>query len=165
MKLWAIGIGLLGLTVYAQPPGAEPVSIPITPLFATATSAAPSTLNYVNVIVDASANGGDLIDVTASNPQLPVSLILPSGVEVTPINASSLGFSVYQQTNVSASGGNGFVLPFDTLGTHTAFTLPPGSVAGTYQVKLDSTGGDPKSASITLGPPAVRRLLLSRLLR
>jgi hypothetical protein len=101
----------------------------------------PSTpATYLNLSIDASSNGGDSIDVISSNSQLPISLVLPSGVEVTPANASGLGFKVLQQVVSSTDGSiSGGFTPFDAIGAHTTFILPGSSPGGVYQVKANST--------------------------
>jgi hypothetical protein len=77
---------------------------------------------YLNLTVDASSAGGDSIDVVSSNSQVAITLILPNATEVTPANASTLGFSVWQQVNVQGTAvTSGVFTPLDSLGAHTTF--------------------------------------------
>ena len=111
-------------------------AVPMDVQVLTVPASTPAT--YLNLTVDASANGGDFIDVVSPSAQILISLVLPNGTEVTVGSASTLGFSVWQQTNSSATTTSGIFTPFDVLGTHTAFILPAGSPGGVYQVKANS---------------------------
>src|SRR6266446_10507507 len=51
----------------------------------------PSTL--LAFTVEADATGDNFFDVATSDPMVAVSLVLPSGTEVTSANAASLGFT------------------------------------------------------------------------
>jgi hypothetical protein len=138
----------------AQTVSVLPMSVQMLPV------PASTSATYLNVVVDASPNGGDFIDVASPNSQLLISLIIPGGTEVTPSNASNLGFSVNQQVNtLSTINTSGVFTPFDSLGAHTTFILPAGSPGGTYQVKANSSNvGSPTSISViyfsTSGPTA-----------
>jgi hypothetical protein len=139
MKLFLV-VGLLAVGCYAQsgdqsvPVAAQSMDVRVMVV----PPSAPAT--YLNLTVDASSNGGDSIDVISSNSQLPISLVLPSGVEVTPTNASGLGFTVLQQVISPTDNPNsGGFTPFDAVGAHTTFILPGNSPAGIYQVKANST--------------------------
>jgi hypothetical protein len=107
------------------------VQVSIAPPFTAAT--------YINQTVDASVNGNDIIDVVSSNSQVLISLILPTGVEVTPANAGGLGFVVSQPINLASTPAtSGLFTPLDSIGAHTTFSLPAGSPGGVYQVKANS---------------------------
>src|SRR5262249_2224982 len=83
----------------------------------------PSTL--LSFAVEGDATGDNSIDVVTGNPAMVVSLILPSGFEVTAANASSLGFSFATSppgTNDSAEIPSFLSLP----GTHTTIQIPGG---------------------------------------
>src|ERR1017187_1366568 len=81
--------------------------------------------------------GGDVFDVTTSNPAAVVSLLLPNNVEVNAANATSLGFSF---TTLAAGALTTTLIPsiLSTAGTHSLIILPAGSAAGKYVVKVDS---------------------------
>jgi hypothetical protein len=126
------------LTGYAQSTGNP--STPSLPMNVQILAVPPSTsATYLDLIVDASPNGGDFIDVLSPNSQVVVSLVLPTGVVVTPSNASSLGFSVLQQVNNAGTAASGVFTPFDALGAHTTFILPAAAPGGTYQIQANST--------------------------
>jgi hypothetical protein len=126
-----VPLALLAVTGYAQTAD-QSISVPAQSMDVRVTVVPPSTAaTYLNLTIDASPNGGDSIDVISSNSQLPLSLVLPSGVEVTPANASSFGFTVLQQVVVSTDNSNsGAFTPFDAVGAHTTFILPGNSPGG-----------------------------------
>jgi hypothetical protein len=97
MKQAIVGAIALGACLYGQ---SSTASVPVEALSMQVFAVPASTpATYANITVDASANGGDLIDVSCPSSQMAISLILPNGVEVTVANASSFGFQVLQQTN------------------------------------------------------------------
>ncbi len=68
-----------------------------------------------------------------------VSLILPSGTEITTANASSFGFTF----TVIAEGNlpvDEFQSAFSLPGTHTLIQVPAGQPSGTYHVKANASG-------------------------
>lgn len=90
------------------------------------------TLNFV-----ADPKGGeDFFEVISPDPNVAVSLVTPSGVEVTALNAVSLGFGF---DVIDGAKLNSAVIPSSLAipGIHTLIRLAPNPQAGTYQVKLD----------------------------
>jgi hypothetical protein len=87
--------------------------------------------------VDPSPNGGDLFDVYVGNPQVNISLVLPSSVEVNANNAASMGF-VYVTAQITAPGKLDLSI-IGRVGNHVFITLPPAQSAGTYTVKADAS--------------------------
>src|SRR5271165_468275 len=126
MKRAIVGAIALSAGLYGQSSsGSVPVEALSMQIFAVPAST-PAT--YASVTVDASANGGDMIDVSCPSSLMVVSLILPSGVEVTAANASSFGFNVLQQANAfGATSTSGTFTPLDSYGSHTAFVFLAGS--------------------------------------
>lgn len=98
-----------------------------------------SQATTVDLTVDESPEGGGVIDVLATQPGLVISLVLPTGVEVTATNAASLGFG-FEIYTIAPEAPSLLISPMLTPGTHTVFELPPGQVSGVYHVKADSTG-------------------------
>jgi hypothetical protein len=86
---------------------------------------------------DPSLAGGDLFHVMTSDPAVVVSLLTPGGTEINAGNADSLGYSY---ANLD---GRQFVSsipwPFLPQGTHTLIVLPPSSMPGSWQVKVDAS--------------------------
>src|SRR6266487_1626465 len=101
----------------------------------------------VSFQADPAPAGGDVFDVDAFSPSIVVSLILPNTTEVTQANAASLGFGFAVLPDGSTNGSI-LVFPFSTPGTHTVITLPPSSVPGTYQIRLNGS-------SVTTNTPVV----------
>lgn len=82
-----------------------------------------------------------------------VSLILPSGAEVTSANAASLGFTF---TVVAPGGFAGSGLPsiLSLPGTHTIIQVPSGQVSGVYKIKADATNANADSGMIATYVPS-----------
>lgn len=135
-----LALFLCSLVAYAQSSGRPSVSASLLSIdVQTATVSGSTPATYLNMIVDAST-GLDIIDVCSSSPQVQISLVLPSGVEITPANASAMGFNASEHViNSSAPAASGAFTPFDSPGSHTTFNLPAGSATGTYKVKANST--------------------------
>jgi hypothetical protein len=149
MRLAIVLVGAC-LTAAAQSTGPQPA--PALPMNVQILSVPASTAaTYLSLTVDASPNGGDFIDVVSPNPQIVVSLILPSGTAVTSSSAASLGFSVLQQVNSTSNPTtSGVFTPFDALGAHTTFILPAASPGGTYQIQANSSNvTTPTTISVT----------------
>lgn len=133
---------MLAAVAYAQMPADQPVFIPAQAMCVRVTAVPPSTpATYLDLSVDPSSDGGDVIDVVSSNAQVVISLVLPNGIEVTPTNASGLGFTVFQRVVPLVSSGQSSSLTlFEAVGAHTTFGLPANSPGGVYRVKANSTG-------------------------
>jgi uncharacterized protein (TIGR03437 family) len=95
---------------------------------------APTTL--IPFMADPSSSGDDLFDINASDPAAVVSLILPSGLEVTAANSVALGFA-FVMVPGGAFSSRMIPTPFAAPGIHILIRLPPGLPPGTYSVKLD----------------------------
>lgn len=99
----------------------------------------------------------DGFDVTAASAFAAVSLILPNGTEVNASNAASLGFGFDVLPADSAPVTSGLLTSFFSLGgTHTLIRLPSTAPAGTYQIKVNTTGlltETPVYASYLSGSP------------
>ncbi len=96
----------------------------------------PSTL--MPFTVDPASGGGDRFHIISTNANAVVTLILPSGTEVTSGNAQSLGFS-YEVAPADASEPDSSIpTPLLNPGTQTLIGLPATSQAGTYQVKVNT---------------------------
>ena len=111
--------GLSGsqLKSFAVAPAAAPLSVPLT--------------------LDPSPTGGDLLTVLATQPSAAVSLVLPSGIEVGPANATSLGFT-FNTFHVTIADGPGdlFLL---SPGYNTWIAFPPSAPSGVYALKIDAS--------------------------
>jgi hypothetical protein len=99
-------------------PAIAPLSVPLTP--------------------DPSPTGGDLLTVLATQPSAAVSLVLHSGIELSPANATSLGltFNTFYVTPTTADGpGDLFLL---SPGYNTWIAFPPSAPSGAYALKIDA---------------------------
>ncbi len=136
-----LALFLCSLVGYAQSTGGRSVSISLISMdVQSATVPSSTAATYLNMIVDASIEGLDIIDVCSSSAQVRVSLILPNGIEITPMNASSFGFKTSEQViDSTAPATSGGFTPFDSACAHTMFNPPAGSPAGIYKVKANST--------------------------
>ncbi len=87
--------------------------------------------------VTAVVEGRDVIRVGLTHPQLQISLITPASIEVTSVNAGSLG---YEWTLLNAATPS-LNIPFaSSAGDHVLIGLPAGAQPGVYQVKANATG-------------------------
>jgi hypothetical protein len=101
----------------------------------------PSTL--LNFTVEGDATGGNAFHVVTSVPGVIVSLILPSGLEITSSNASSFGFTyTVLPDNTGADVESVLSLP----GTHISMQIPAGQVSGVYSIKVNATNVNTDSA-------------------
>jgi hypothetical protein len=106
---------------------------------------ANSASTLLNFTVEGDTAGNNIFDVLTSDPGVIVSMILPSGLEVTSANASSLGFAVTllpDQTGVDVQS----VLSLP--GTHTLIQIPGGQVSGVYSIKANASSVNTASAMI-----------------
>ena len=96
----------------------------------------PSTL--LSFTVEGDSTGGNTFDVLTSDPGIVVSLIVPSGVEVTSANAASLGFTYTVVPNGTLSE---IEIPslLSMPGTHTVIQIPGGQPSGIYQVTANAS--------------------------
>ncbi len=107
-------------SAYIQPATVQPGSSPTT----------------INLVVDTQPSGGDQIEIVTSDPGIVVSLVTPSGMQVTAATAASLGIS-WTTSSANDNDYSDFLDPFSIPGTHTSIELPAGSVSGMYQVVAD----------------------------
>jgi hypothetical protein len=132
---------LLATLAFGQIPANQPSRIPLSSQdVRVAEIPALTAVTYLDLVVDPSIPGGDAIDVVSSSEVVVVSLMLPSGTEVTPANGVSLGFTVlHEVVTQQLIEQTKRVGVFDQIGTHTTFLLPPSSPGGVYRVKANST--------------------------
>lgn len=107
---------------------------------------AQSSSTQVAMTLAPATNGGDVLDVSTSDPSVVMSLILPGGQELTTANAASFGYTF----SPVASGSTDTVdiaSPVIAPGTHVVMTFPAGQVAGTYTVKLNASATATDSAA------------------
>ena len=98
---------------------------------------ANSAATLLAITVDPAANGGDQLDIVASDPNVTISLILPNGSEVTAANAIALG---YRYTAFSVLGDPGVLAGtlYARFGFHALIDFPAGQPAGTYNIKANA---------------------------
>ena len=83
----------------------------------------PSTASTrLDFQVDASSAGGDFFDVVIDNPQVTISLITPSGLEIGMANASSLGYDYQVFPAMKSTALSLFAAP----GTHVLIARAEG---------------------------------------
>jgi hypothetical protein len=88
--------------------------------------------------VDPATNGGDRFHIISTNTNAIITLVLPSGTEVTASNAQSLGFS-YETVPADSSEPDSLIpTPLLNPGAQTLIELPTAPQAGTYQVKVNT---------------------------
>jgi Tol biopolymer transport system component len=92
----------------------------------------------VSLVADPQSKGGDIFDIISNNPNAAISLVLPGGMEINATNAASLGFK-YQIVADGTFTRSIFPSFLSAPGTHTVIKLPPSSMPGTYQVKVQSS--------------------------
>ncbi|MGI8746209.1 MAG: hypothetical protein ACR2NN_27235 [Bryobacteraceae bacterium] len=105
----------------------------------------PATL--LPFTVEGDTTGDNTFDIATSDPGVVVSLILPSGVEVTSANAVSLGFTFTLQTDQDMAIEDNSAI-FSLPGTHTIIQVPAGSPSGTYVVRANATPVNAASAVV-----------------
>lgn len=103
--------------------------------------------SFIDLTLDPSAAGGDVVTVVSDPPGAIISLVLPNGVEVNASNFESHGFG---HLLIPATEARNSPVPtiFSLLGTHTLFVLPAGAAHGVYRVKAD-TSQVPQQSLIT----------------
>jgi len=85
--------------------------------------------------VEGDTAGNNVFHVVTSDPGVIVSLILPSGTEITSSNAASLGFTYTVLPDGTGSDVDSvFALP----GTQTLIQIPGGQISGTYSIKANA---------------------------
>jgi hypothetical protein len=99
---------------------------------------AGSISTLLSFTVEADTAGNDFFDVVTSDPAVVISLILPSGVEVTSANATAMGFTL---TIIPAGTNDTVEIPsaLSLPGTHTTIQIPGGQTSGTYMVKANAS--------------------------
>jgi hypothetical protein len=105
---------------------------------------AHSSSTLLTFTVEGDSTGSNVIDVATSDPAVVVSLILPSTVEITNANATSLGFTftiVPEGSSVNADIPSSVSLP----GTHTTIQIPAGQPSGVYTIKANATNANSDS--------------------
>jgi hypothetical protein len=152
MNRFAWMLSLSFLLSCSTAPG-QSVTLPgsTVPLFATdggsAVVPAGSASTVLSFTVEGDIEGNNSFDVATSDPSVIVSLILPSGTEVTSSNAASLGFSF---TTVAAGTNDNVqsLTPMSFPGTHTVIQIPGGQPSGTYQIKANASSSTADSGII-----------------
>ncbi len=114
-----------------------------TQLMAVPAAAAPTLLNLA---VDTSLAGGDLIDVTVGDPSVAISLITPLGTEVNAANAASYGFTF--STYTADGGASDSLSPLTSAGTHNLIQFSASQASGSYQIKADASLASADTAMI-----------------
>ena len=94
----------------------------------------PSTL--LPFTVEGDTTGDNIFHAVTRDPGVIVSLILPSGVEVTNSNAASLGFTY---TVLPDNTGSEVPSILSLPGTHILIQIPAGQASGLYSIKADAT--------------------------
>ena len=80
----------------------------------------------LDMVVDEDPGGGGSIDVLVTDPEVIVSLIQPNDVEVTVVNAESLGYT-FEVYTVSEDDSSPIASPLLMPGTHSVIGLPSGA--------------------------------------
>ena len=89
--------------------------------------------------VEGDTTGNNSFEVATSDPGVAVSLVLPSGTEVTAANSASLGFTftIFAGTDLPTDV---FQSALSLPGSHTLIQIPAGQPSGTYKIKANATG-------------------------
>jgi hypothetical protein len=97
---------------------------------------ANSASTLLNFTVEGDTAGNNVFHVLTSDPGVIVSLILPSGAEITSSNAASQGF-----TYTALPDGTGIDVDsvFSLPGSQTLIQIPGGQASGTYSIKANAT--------------------------
>ena len=103
----------------------------------------PSTL--LNFTLESDTTGENSFHVVTSDPGVIVSLILPSGTEITSSNAASLGFTY---TVLPDNTGSDVESILSLPGTHVLIQVPGGQASGTYSIKANASGVNTDSGII-----------------
>ncbi|MGH9901556.1 MAG: hypothetical protein ACRD68_07050, partial [Pyrinomonadaceae bacterium] len=100
---------------------------------------ANSAASLTPFVADPETNGGDIFHAVSDNAGAAVSLILPDGTEIDAANAASRGFT---HAVIPDGAFLDATLPslLATPGTHTVISLPANAPAGTYHVKVNTSG-------------------------
>jgi hypothetical protein len=127
-SIWLLGQGISNTPIDLQAVGYD-----------SRASAVPanSATTMLNFTVEGDTAGMNAFDVITSDPGVLVSLILPSGSEVTSANASGLGFTFTIIPEDSTPDDVPSVLSLP--GTHTIIEIPGGQPSGLYKIKADAT--------------------------
>jgi hypothetical protein len=104
---------------------------------------ANSTSTLLTLTLEGDTAGGNVFHALTSDPGVIVSLILPSGVEVTSTN--SLGFTF---TTLPDSTTVEIESIFGLPGTHTLIQVPAGQPSGAYSIKANAANVNTDSAII-----------------
>jgi hypothetical protein len=107
---------------------------------------AKGSLTSVPVVLDPSASGGDIIDISAGDPATVVTLITPGNASINAQNAAASG--VTWASSTWALGAFTYPNFLSIPGTHTMIGLPAGFTSGTYQIVLDGTNIAASSAAV-----------------
>ncbi|HJT66463.1 MAG TPA: proprotein convertase P-domain-containing protein [Pyrinomonadaceae bacterium] len=138
------------------------VNVKLSALDSRAAVVTAGTSQQIAFTADPTAAGGDLFHVVSSIPGATVSLILPSGTEITAANAVSLGYSYDVLEN--DEDPREVLSLLGAVGTHTLIELPAQSVAGTYSLKIVAPAGPEDTAVIAsyISSSAVRTGLVTQ---
>lgn len=105
---------------------------------------AGSTSTLLTFTLEADTTGKNFFDAATSDPAVVVSLILPSGTEVTSANAASFGFTFTVVPDGSYAGAE---IPsvFAFPGTHTSIQVSAGQVSGIYKIRANASAASADS--------------------
>lgn len=116
-----------------------------------AATAAPGAPAVITFLADPLPDGGDTFDVVCPDPRAVVTLVLPSGTEVTAANAESQGIA-HAVLATGAAPAEVFAL----TGTHTLFTLGAGSLPGEYRLRIAAADAEVPAIASYQSSSAVR---------
>ena len=135
----------LFLVVFSAPLAVFAQGVPNSPLVLNSTGydtrgsgvPANSSSTVLSFTLEGDTTGLNAFDVATSDSGVAVSLILPSGTEVTSANASGLGFTftIIPENASSDEVPSVLALP----GTHTLIQIPGGQPSGVYNIKANAT--------------------------
>jgi hypothetical protein len=100
---------------------------------------------------ESDTSGNNVFHIVTSNPGIVVSLVLPSGTEVTSANAASLGFTY---TVLGDNTGMDIESIFSLPGTQTLIQVPGGQASGVYSIKANASSVNAASGIIAAYYPS-----------
>jgi hypothetical protein len=105
--------------------------------------------------LEGDTTGNNSFEIVTSDPGVAVSLILPSSLEVTSVNAASLGFT-FTTIPEGTVADDQIQLVFSLPGTHTIISVPGGQISGLYNIKANATSVIADSGIIATYYPSSR---------
>jgi hypothetical protein len=151
LLMFGIAVGMLRAQIGPLPAATLPL-LKTSQQVATVPAGAASTL--VNVAVDAPPTGQDSLDVLASDPNVVITLLLPSGAEITASNATANGFTFNTYTSDGSGTSGDLLSAFLTPGSHTVIDFPIPAQTGVYSVKANASTATANSAMTVLYYPS-----------